>query len=160
VQSAPQAIPMGFEVTLPAPAPLLATVSSWVVNVNVAVIVTGDGVIMTVHVPVPLQPPPDHPANVEPVAGDAVSTTEVPFVKSSEQSAPQVMPAGADTMVPLPLPAFATVIAVVPRLNVAVTVSGAVIDTVHVPVPVQPPPLQPTNVEPGEALAVSVSAVL
>jgi hypothetical protein len=35
---------------------------------------------MMLHVPVPEQPPPDHPAKVEPVLGVAVSVTEVPAV--------------------------------------------------------------------------------
>jgi hypothetical protein len=37
-------------------------------------------VIVVVHVPVPLQPPPDQPLKVEPAVGVAVSVTEVPLV--------------------------------------------------------------------------------
>lgn len=43
--------------------------------------------------------------------------------------------------------------------NVAVTVVFAVSETVHVPVPEQPPPDQPVNDEPALAAAVSVTDV-
>ena len=42
----------------------------------------------------------------------------------------------------------------------AVTVLAASMVTVQVLVPEQPPPLQPVKVEPGEAVAVSVTVVL
>jgi hypothetical protein len=35
--------------------------------------------IVTVQLPVPVQPPPDQPAKREPEAADAVSVTEVPI---------------------------------------------------------------------------------
>ena len=44
-------------------------------------------------------------------------------------------------------------------MNVAVTVVAAVIGTTHVPVPEQPPPDQPANVELASAAAVSVTLV-
>jgi hypothetical protein len=44
-------------------------------------------------------------------------------------------------------------------LNVAVTLRAAVIDSTQLPVPVQAP-LQPANVEPLAAAAVSVTEVL
>jgi len=44
-------------------------------------------------------------------------------------------------------------------LKVAVTVVAAVSVTVQVPVPEQPPPLQPSNVEPALGVAVSVTPV-
>jgi hypothetical protein len=46
---------------------------------NVAVTVAA-ALIVTVQVPVPLHPPPLHPANVDPDAAAAVSTTEVPVL--------------------------------------------------------------------------------
>ena len=55
-------------------------------------------VIETVHVPVPGQLTPvdeDHPLNVYPVVGIAVSVTGVPCVNDSVQSVPHVMPAPA-----------------------------------------------------------------
>src|SRR5262245_39050556 len=45
----------------------------------------------------------DHPTKVEPAAGDAVSVTET-LPKASSQSAPQLIPAGTDVMVPEPSP--------------------------------------------------------
>ena len=44
-------------------------------------------------------------------------------------------------------------------LNVAVTVMAAFMVTLHLLVPEQPPPLQPLNVDPPAALAVSVTTV-
>jgi hypothetical protein len=112
---------------------------------------------LTVTVPV-LQPAPDHPANVEPEAAAAVSTTDVPLAKGCEQSAPQLIP--VPVTVPLPVPFFATVRVKVLALKVAVTVVAAFIDTVQVPVPEQPPPLHPPNVDPDAAAAVSATDVL
>src|SRR5829696_9159092 len=60
--------------------------------------------IATVHVPVPEQPSPSQPANVDPDAGVAMSVTEVPCVKLAEQPDPQSMPAGLLVTVPLPPP--------------------------------------------------------
>ena len=45
------------------------------------------------------------------------------------------------------------------ELKDAVTVVAAVMVVTHVPVPVQPPPLQPANVEPPAGTAVSVTSV-
>ena len=64
---------------------------------------------VTTHDPVPEHPPPLQPVNVEPAAGAAVSVTAVPLVKLAEQVAPQVMPAGALVMVPVPVPTLETV---------------------------------------------------
>ena len=64
---------------------------------------------VTTHDPVPEHPPPLQPVKVEPAAGAAVSVTAVPLVKLAEQVAPQVMPAGALVMVPVPVPTLETV---------------------------------------------------
>jgi len=69
-----------------------------------------------------------------------------------------VIPAGVLVTVPLPVPAFVTVRAI-GTSNVAVTVVAADRVTVHEPVPVQPPPLQPLKVDPAAGVAVSVTAV-
>src|SRR5436189_5076263 len=69
------------------------------------------------------------------------------------------MPAGALVMVPLPTPALLRVSVKDGRAKVAVTVCAALIVTVQVPVPEQPPPLQPVKVEPAAGAAVSVTAV-
>ena len=66
-----------------------------------------------------------------------------------------------DVTVPVPLPALETVSVnvVLELLNVAVTLRAAVIETVHaVAVPLHAP-LQPPNVDPLAAAAVSVTEV-
>jgi len=114
---------------------------------------------VTAQVPVPVHPPPLQPVNVEPVAGAAVRVTMVPVVNDVEQVVPQEMPAGELVTVPVPAPAVVTVSAKDDCTKLAVTVVAAFMVTVHVPVPVQPPPLQPVNVEPAAAAAVSVTDV-
>ena len=69
---------------------------------------------VTVHVPVPLQPPPLQPVNMEPAVGVAANVTAVPLVNACEQVAPQEMPAGALVTLPLPAPAVVTVSACLP----------------------------------------------
>src|SRR5207249_10883186 len=94
-----------------------------------------------------------------PAAGVAVSVTAVPLVKLAVQVTPQLIPTGALVTVPLPVPAVLTVSAKLGTLKVAVTVVPAETVTTHVPVPEQPPPLQPLKVEPAAGVAVSVTAV-
>jgi hypothetical protein len=79
----------------------------------------------------------------------------------AEQVFPQLIPAGA--LVTVPLPDTPTVSVWedwvwVCWVNVAVTVAADVNVTLHEPVPVHAP-LQPVNVEPVAATAVSVTAV-
>jgi hypothetical protein len=76
--------------------------------VNVAV-TEESPVKVTLQVPVPVQAP-DHPANVEPAVGAAVSVTMVPLVKFALHVAPQLIPAGLLVIVPAPVPALWTVI--------------------------------------------------
>jgi len=114
---------------------------------------------VTVQVPVPEQPPPLQPVKVEPAAGVAVSVTTVPLAKLAEQVAPQLIPAGELVTVPLPVPAGVTVRVKVCGEKVAVTVVAAETVTTQVPVPVQPPPLQPLKADPAAGAAVSVTAV-
>ncbi|PYN89528.1 MAG: hypothetical protein DMD87_05315 [Candidatus Rokuibacteriota bacterium] len=64
---------------------------------------------VTVHVPVPEQPPPLQPVKREPAAGTAVSVTAVPLVKVAAQVAPQEIPAGTLVTMPLPAPLALTV---------------------------------------------------
>ena len=75
------------------------------------------------------------------------------------QVLPQLTPAGLEVTVPVPVPARVTVSAnvVVWLVNVAVTERAWVIDTVQVPVAFVQAPLQPLNVEPLAAVAVSVT---
>src|SRR5439155_3628020 len=105
------------------------------------------------------QPPPLQPVKVEPAAGAAVSVTAVPLVKLAAQVAPQLIPAGALVMVPLPVPALLTVSAKAGSVNVAVTVVAAEMVTVQVLAPAQPPPVQPAKEEPAADAAVRVTAV-
>jgi hypothetical protein len=157
-QVAPQAMPAGVLVTVPLPVPALVTVSAKddCTKVNVAVTDVA-AFTVTTQVPVPEQPPPLQPVNVDPAAGAAVRVTAVPPVKACEQVAPQEMPAGELVTVPLPVPDFDTESVKDDWTKEAVTVVAALIVTVQAPVPEQPPPLQPENVEPAAAAAVKVT---
>ena len=64
---------------------------------------------VTVHVPVPVQPPPLQPLNVDPAVGAAVKVTAVPLANAAEHVAPQEMPAGVLVTVPIPAPVLLTV---------------------------------------------------
>ena len=113
---------------------------------------------MNVQVPVPSHGPAPHPVNVDPAAGVAVNVIEVPLAKLNEHVAPQLIPAGLLVTVPVPVPALVTVrVTLLLKLKVAVTASAALIVTEHVPVPVQPSPLQPANVDPVAGAAVSTT---
>src|SRR5438093_13660273 len=125
---------------------------------NVALTVVA-ALTVTVQVPVPTQPPRRQPLKVEPAAGAAVSVTEVPLANAAEQVAPQETPAGALVTVPLPATALFRASVKVCRAKVAVTVCAAFTVTVQVPVPEQPPPLQPEKVEPAAGAAVKVTEV-
>ena len=109
--------------------------------------------------PVPEQPPPLQPVKVEPAAGVAVKVIVVPFAYAAMQVAPQEIPAGLLVTVPIPGPVLLTVSVEACRAKVAVTLVAALSVTVQVPVPEQPPPLQPVKVEPAVGAAVNVTAV-
>jgi hypothetical protein len=152
-------IPDGLLVTVPVPVPASFTVNANdVVVLNVAV--TDSAAIIEIeHVPVPLQAAfPLHPANVEPVPAVAVKVTTELSAKLAEQAVPQLMPAGLLVTVPVPVPAFVTVNGNT-GVNDAFALSFAFIVTTHVPVPLHPAPLQPTNVLPLFGVAVSVTTV-
>lgn len=61
------------------------------------------------QVPVPLQPPPCHPAKTDPEPAVAVSVTEAPGAKLALHVLPQSIPAGALVTVPVPEPPSLTV---------------------------------------------------
>ena len=113
---------------------------------------------VTMQVPVPEQPPPLQPVKVEPAAGVAVKVTAVPTVNEAEQAAPQEIPEGALLTVPLPVPVLVTLRAKDCWTKPAVTEAAALIVTMQVPVPEQPP-LQPVKVELASGVAVKVTAV-
>src|SRR3989475_5904382 len=102
-QVAPQVMPAGLLVTLPAPVPALETVSVKVCRVKVAVTVVA-ALRVTVQAPGPEQPPPLQPLKVEPAAGAAVSVTAVALAKLAAQVAPQGRPAGGLGPGPAPAP--------------------------------------------------------
>jgi hypothetical protein len=60
------------------------------------------------QVAVPLQAP-DHPANVEPELGVAISVTEAPLVNLALHVWGQLIPEGMLVTVPAPVPALLTV---------------------------------------------------
>src|SRR5438034_1620572 len=93
-QVAPQVMPAGLLVTVPAPVPALETVSVKVCRVKVAVTMVA-ALRVTVQAPGPEQPPPLQPLKVEPAAGAAASVTAVRRVKLAVQIAPQGMTAWA-----------------------------------------------------------------
>src|SRR2546426_4417964 len=73
----PQEIPAGPLVTSPAAEPREVTVNVTETGANVAVTVVA-ALTVTVQAPVPLHPPPLHPANTDPPTAVAVSETVVP----------------------------------------------------------------------------------
>ena len=64
---------------------------------------------VTVQVPVPEQPPPLQPVNVDPAAGVAVKVTAVPVANGAEHVAPHEIPEGLLVTVPIPGPVLLTV---------------------------------------------------
>src|SRR4051812_35128712 len=133
-------MPAGVLDTLPVPVPFLFTVSVRGMSVKVAVTVVSL-VSVTMHVPVPEQPAPDQPVNVDPAAEVAVSVTCVPLANPAEHVAPQLIPAGELDTLPVPLPPLLTVsCGCAEVLNVAVTVVSAFKVTMRVRGREQPPP--------------------
>jgi len=157
---APQLIPAGLEVTVPLPVPVLLTVSGklWLCASNVAVTVVA-ALMVTTHAPVPEHPAPLQPVKVDPPPGAAVRVTTVPLLYEAEQVAPQLIPAGLDVTVPLPVPPLLMARMKLWGSKVAVMVVAAFMVTTQDPVPEQPPPLQPVNVDPPAGDAVSVTTV-
>ena len=73
--------------------------------------------------------------------------------------APQLIPAGLDVTVPLPVPALPTERVNVCRVKVAVTDRAALMVTLQVVPETVSQPLQLVNVDPPAALAVRVTVV-
>ena len=112
---------------------------------------------VTVHVPVPEQPPPLQPVKAEPAAGVAVRATAVPLGNEAAHVAPHVIPLGMLVTVPAPAPDLVTVSVKDCSAKLAVTVDAALVETVQDWAPPQPPPLQPVKVEPAAGVAVKVT---
>jgi hypothetical protein len=113
---------------------------------------------VTVQGPVPLQPPPLKPVNVDPGSAAAVRVTEVPLSKDAEQVLPQVIPLGLLVTVPLPTPTLVTVRVRGILLKVAVQVLLPFIVTT--PSEQSASPLKPAKTDPAAGLAVRVTRVL
>src|SRR5687768_14730008 len=92
-------MPVGTDVTVPAPATATDTVK---VCAKFAVTDVLE-VTVTTHVPVPEQPF-DQPVKTEPAFAVAVSVTCVPSSNSAPQSSVQLRPAGLDVTMPAPAP--------------------------------------------------------
>jgi hypothetical protein len=103
-------MPPTLEVTVPLPVPAFVTARVYVAGVlKVKVAVTLVAILTVItQVLVPLHAPPQ-PANVEPLAGVAVSVMLVPAVSVALQVLPQLIPPVLEVTVPVPVPALATV---------------------------------------------------
>jgi hypothetical protein len=99
-------MPAGLDVTPPEPEPAVDTLSWCVMRTNVAVTLLAV-LISTVQLPVP-EHAPDHPANVLPALGAAVSDTTAPALNADAHVPGQLIEPGADVTAPLPLPAVDT----------------------------------------------------
>jgi hypothetical protein len=141
-------------VPIPVPARLTVSVAGGVNDAVTEVLLAR----FTVQMLVPLQPPPDHPVNVNPAAGVAVSVTEVPALNNALHTEPQLIPAGL--LMTVPLPESTTVSDGDPDITVNKAVTEALSSKLNMqgPVPLQPP-LQPAKIEFAEGVAVNVMEV-
>ena len=148
---APQVIPTGLEVTEPDPVPVLDTVrvlSGFRSNVAVTECAAS---IVTMQVPVPVQPDPVQPVKSEPTSAVAVSVTTAPSPKALEHVAPQSIPAGLEVTEPVPVPVFDTSKMFCRGRTWPSPSARPSIVTTQVPVPEQPAPDHPVNTEPAWA---------
>ena len=166
VQTAPQSLPAGALVIVPAPDPAFATVRVWRVA-NVAVSVTSpDSVMLHQRVGTAPQPPPDQPTNSLPgaalaftqesirqVSPSSMNTIAVPVATVAAQVAPQSIPPGPVT-VPSPAPVLATV-KVPTRTNLTTSAVSASMTTGHV----VSAPQGPETADPESGVMDSVTVV-
>src|SRR5438067_6003816 len=106
-QAPPQSIPAGWDETVPLPVAVRMTVKACCVGgmaANVAKTCVSPCMV-TVQPPGPLQAPPQ-PSKRKPLAGLAMSETEVPWSNDAAQICPQLIPAGLDWMAPCPFTAM------------------------------------------------------
>jgi hypothetical protein len=104
--------------------------------------------------PVPLQPAPDHPANVDVSDGVAVSVTTSPCRYDAVQSRGALFTVQEIDPVPVPFVMIARVRG--RAVNVAVTVRFVSIATSHAPLPVHAPD-QPANADPGAGVGTTLT---
>jgi hypothetical protein len=114
---------------------------------------------VTTHVDVPLQAP-DHPVNVEPAAGAAVSVTTVPLLNPALHVVPQLIPDGLLVTIPVPVPAKVTASTgwAAIAVNCAITEVCEVRVTTHELIPEHAPD-HPVKVDPDAGVAVRVTLV-
>src|SRR4051812_20632716 len=146
-------MPAGVEVTRPTPVPLIATLRRWVGMAVKAADTCASLESRSVQV-APLQAP-EKPAKEKPGNGVAVSVTSASEAKAAEQTRGQSIPPGAEITLPLPVCCTERVAALCTK--VAVTWASAA-TTIEHSVPLHAP-LNPVNVQPGAAAAVSVTCV-
>src|SRR3954451_16340946 len=125
---------------MPVPVPARVTVRARCGRALKVAVTAFAASVVTWQAPVPVQEPLQ-PAKADPATAVGVSVTGVPSGKSCAHVAPQLIPAGALTTVPAPVPVLVTVSVRCWALwvNVAVTLRAALMVTWHVPVPVQSP---------------------
>ena len=156
VQVAPQSIPAGALVTVPAPVPALLTVNATGIRVKpvptvcACAIVTVQVVVVPVHAPV-------QPSKLELAVAVAVKVTVESWLKLALQVAPQSIPAGALVIVPAPVPVLFMVRPTWMASKLAVAACAAPIVTVQVAVVPVHAPLQPVKLEPALAATVKVT---
>jgi hypothetical protein len=102
-------MPVGVLATVPDPLPAIVTDSGKVTGALKVAVTDCAAIIVTVQRPVPAQPPPLHPAKVDPAVGVSVRVTLVPLAKLALQAPGQLMLGGVLETVPLPVPARVTV---------------------------------------------------
>jgi hypothetical protein len=145
LQSPGQLMPDGADSTLPLPS-TLTLMAAMPDGVGVKLAVTLCALlIVTLQLPLPVQPAPLQPLKVKPLFGVAVSVTLLPCAKLLLQVVPQLMPAGDELTLPEPLRiTFSAKFAVGTAVKVAVTERALPICTWQVlPVQARPLPLQP-----------------
>jgi hypothetical protein len=161
VHVGPQLIPVGLLVITPPPVPAGETVRGYAPAIPPNVAVTDAlPVKVTTHVDVPLQAP-DHPVNVEPDEGAAVSVITVPLLNAALQVVPQLIPVGLLVTDPVPVPARVTVSMgcwTTIAENWAITEVWEVSVTTHEFIPEHPPD-QPVKIDPDAGVAVRLTFV-
>src|SRR5438105_4295474 len=86
------------------------TGNAGVVAVSNFAVTVVSAVMVTVQGPVPVHPPPLQPVKIDPVAATGVSSTgPLKGALCVLQLGPQVMPAGTEVTVPVPVPDFVNV---------------------------------------------------